>query len=301
MILGTFFIFQAMQGTTHTYFFAHGLAANKKQARLFAKKYKLKNGKLYLNNNYIMQSPGVTFDFPDSFNIIDPSWIGPIKKIVAKVIRGNYDQTSFGQENEIDTLHARYIKALAQAEYIVYGGISRGASIFFTWSCINQPANVAGAVLESPFAAIADVINLKRKQLGIEFLLSEDSGQAIMEFLFRKYSRHGLKPIDCIKNIHNKSQFFNTPILIVASITDDLVPWESSFALYQELKNAGHTKVHFLLLEQGNHGFLLSGPDGKKYQQVVHAFYKHYDLPCDELIAEQGLQEWDKIRKEHLF
>lgn len=301
IIIGTFFMFQSINPALHRYFFAHGLAANKRQARLFAKEYAKKDGKLYLNENYIMQSPGVTFDFPDSFNAIDPSWTGSLRKIVSKVIRGNYDKTSFGQDNEIKKLHTIYKKAIADGEQLVFGGISRGASIFFTWSAVHFPANIAAAVLESPFASIADVINCKRKQLGLEFLISEDTGQAIMEFLFRQYNRHGIKPIDCVKNIDKNSPLFTTPVLIIASTSDDLVPWESSFALYQELKNAGHTKVHFLLLQKGKHGFLLSGQDGKKYQQIVHAFYKHYGLPFDEAIAEKGFEDWHKIYKEHAF
>ena len=249
-IISTFFLFGPINAVSYIYFFAHGIAANKRQARLFAKEYPKKDGKLHLNENYIMQSPGVTFDFPDSIDAIEPSWIGSLKKMIAKIVRGNYDQTSFGQNNEIEKLHAKYLKTISDEKQIVYGGISRGASIFFTWHDACKPENVAGAVLESPFGTIADVINLKRKQLGLEFLISEDAGQMIVEFLFRKYNRFGIKPIDCAKKIASNSTLFNTPILIIASISDDLVPWESSFSLYQELKKAGHTKIHFLLIEK---------------------------------------------------
>lgn len=296
MLKQSFFIFFLsllfIMDAKYVSFFAHGIAANSNQARLFMDYFN--RHKWGINERYIMSGPLVTFDFPDSVKSLDSNdWFYHPKKIVATLIRGNYDNTSFGQGDEIKKIHEVYSEKVPSDTQVIYGGISRGASIFFTWSFFNEPRNIAGAILESPYAAIADVIKLKREQLGVTDFLSQDIGELIVESIFRKYSRSGIKPIDCVKNISPSSPLLHTPILIIAAKSDVLVPWESSFSLYKELKNAGHKKVHFLLLEEGDHGFLLSGSNGKEYQSVVHAFYKHYGLPFDENLALQGLQLWN--------
>jgi hypothetical protein len=273
----------------YVFFFAHGLAATKNQVNLFIKEHK-KSGAVMYNDNYIVDIPHVSFDFPDSVHALDPSaWFLPLRKLIANLIRGNYDQTSFAQDNEIELLHAIYNTHVPKDKKVIFGGISRGASIFFTWPSLHGSTNIAAAIIESPYACIADVVNFKRKQFGIELILSENNGQAIMEFIFGKYKRSGLKPIDCIKCVDQ-----NIPLLIIASKSDTLVPWESSFLLYQALREDGHQKVHFILLEKGEHGFLLSGPDGKRYQRVVHAFYKYYGLPCNNELATAGETDFMK-------
>lgn len=285
-ILLFFFLnaFLPFTNTERTSFFVHGLAATQNQIRLFIKEHKKSDGTVVFNENYIMHAPGISFNFPDSAHALDSSvWFFSLRKLIARLIRGNYDQTSFGQDNEISLMHAMFKEKVCHSAEVIYGGISRGASIFFTWASKHKPTNIVAALLESPYACMADVVNLKRKQFGVEYIISEEFGQAIIEFLFRKYKRSGIRPIDCIKDIDQ-----SIPLLIVASTSDNLVPWESSYRLYTELKVAGHQKVHFLLLNQGQHGFLLTGQDGKKYQQVVHAFYKQYGLPCDEELAQKG-------------
>jgi hypothetical protein len=267
----------------YIFFFAHGLAATKNQVNLFLKEHKKNNLALY-NNNYIIDLPHISFDFPDSIHAIDPSaWFLPLRKLIANLIRGNYDQTSFAQDNEIELLHAIYNTQAPKDKKLIFGGISRGGSIFFTGTHLFTSENTAAAFTESPYASIADVINFKRRQFRIESIISEDQGQALMEFLFGKYKRVGVRPIDCVQYVDK-----NIPLLIIASRSDMLVPWESSFLLYQELRAVGHKKAHFLLLEEGEHGFLLSGPNGKHYQQVVHAFFRYYNVPHDNVLAEAG-------------
>jgi hypothetical protein len=78
------------------------------------------------------------------------------------------------------------------------------------------------------------------------------------------------------------------PILFVHSHKDKVVPIKSSQRLYLLLKMLGHEHVYLLELNAGLHGKLIIGPEAETYQNVVHAFYKKYNLAYNEHFALKG-------------
>ena len=108
-------------------------------------------------------------------------------------------------------------------------------------------------------------------------------GETIAEYIFKKYTRHGWSPAKCIENIPK-----DIPILIVCSLEDRLVPASTSINIYKKLVESGHEHTYLFVTEHGKHAAILQGPDGVKYQWVVNAFYKKYNLPYDAASAAQG-------------
>jgi hypothetical protein len=129
---------------------------------------------------------------------------------------------------------------------------------------------------------MSSVIYNAMKKFGLDWL-PLSYGESLAEFLFKKYSRYGIRPIDVLDDVSHE-----LPILIICSKEDQLVPYHSSVALYQKLVQSGHTHVYLLRLEHGKHAKLLSGNDGEKYRAVVHAFYKKYNLDHNEIYAAKG-------------
>jgi hypothetical protein len=108
-------------------------------------------------------------------------------------------------------------------------------------------------------------------------------GQSLAEFIFKKYKRDGMSPAGMVEKIPK-----DLPILIICSQEDGLVPCSSSISIYKKLVDSGHKHTYILILNHGRHAKILSGPDGKKYQRVVHAFYKKHNLPHNPSIAAKG-------------
>jgi len=166
---------------------------------------------------------------------------------------------------------------------LVTFGVSRGASTILNLMALNDLPMVKALVLESPFDAMVTVLNNKREQLPLGWLLSPDFGQLILEICFWQYKRDGIRPIDLVSGIRK-----DLPILIICSLEDRLVPWYSSVKLYQKLKQSGHPSAHLLVVDHGQHAKIWTGPDGDKYQAAVHAFYAKYNLPSDPILALEG-------------
>lgn len=273
-------------------FYAHGVAANSHQLfRFFVKKYTKPNGQKVVNKHHIFYPPYVTFNFPDSnyAKHREKELFLPLKNIFRLMVRGNYNHTSLAQLPEVLHMNAIFKNKINPDDKVIYGGLSRGASIFFTWITVAKPTNVVAAVLESPFARMEDVIKLKIKQFGLDGIFPVSYGHTIMETIFKKYKRNGATPLDCAPFVDKE-----IPILIIASTTDSLISWKSSFELYKALRKSGHEKAHFLLLHNGWHGFLMEGADAPIYEKTVHAFYKKYNLPHDQKLAEAGQHHFEK-------
>jgi len=252
--------------------FSHGIADTYKQAFWYAKSY-IYEGKKYTNDRYLFSCPFATFNYPDATD---------------SIIRVNYKETSFGQSNEIKRLSSAYDKAKKWAYNrwddcnIILFGLSRGASNVGIFAGTHILEHVKAIVLESPYYTMGEVIAnmLQKNSLGWVPL---SYGESVAEFVFKKYSRHGKSPATTIENIPS-----DMPILIVCSKEDRLVPYRSSVNVYKKLLHSGHKNVYILILEHGQHAKILSGQDGQKYQAVVHAFFKKYNLPYDPSSAVNG-------------
>ena len=122
------------------------------------------------------------------------------------------------------------------------------------------------------------------KRFGIGWVpFSERIGLKIAQSQFPELKINGIFPHKTASAIP-----LGMPILIVHSKKDKVVPIKCSRRLYIQLRQTGHYNVYFLELSEGLHGKLMSGSDASTYQNVVHAFYKRYNLPHEPFFAQQG-------------
>ena len=240
------------------YLFSHGLAGTYKQAYKYAKTYKI-GKKTYHNTRYLINRPFITFNYPDAYE---------------GFLHINRKETSFAQDNEIYRLKLAFEKTVQYAKKkgtdkkkIVIFGLSRGASVALNFMALYNPPEVKALVLESPFDAVSTIIDNQRKQLHLEWL-SHDTGEYIMESIFRRYDRNGIRPIDMVSSIRK-----DLPVLIICSKEDSFTPWHSSMQLYQKFKEFGHSSVHLFVVDHGKHSRILGDQDGNTYQKIVHTFY----------------------------
>jgi hypothetical protein len=248
--------------------FSHGIADTWKQVHGYVKSYKDDNI-VYRNDRYLIHTPFVSFDYPDATNAL---------------YRVNYNETSFGQENEIGRLNKAYTSSLSQCNDcdIILWGLSRGASNILIFAGLYELPNVKAIVIESPYYTMSEVIESLMAKKGLHWL-DVAYGETIAEWIFKKYTRHGWSPAKCLENIPK-----DMPILIICSLEDRLVPASTSINIYKKLVASGHQHTYIFVTEHGKHAAILQGPDGEQYQSVVNAFYKKYNLPYNATSAAQG-------------
>ena len=248
--------------------FSHGIADTWKQVRGYAQLYKKKEV-VYRNDRYLIHTPFVAFNYPDA---------------TTKFYRVNYNETSFGQENEIERLNKAYTTIMSRHKNcdVILWGLSRGASNLLIFAGLYQLDNVKAIVLESPYYTMGQVIESIMLKKNLSWL-PLSYGETLAEFIFKRYTRHGLSPANCIENISKE-----IPIFIICSKEDRLVPFSSSINVYKKLVESGHKHTYIFITDYGKHAAILQGPDGEKYQWVVNAFYKKYNLPHCSTSAAQG-------------
>jgi len=249
--------------------YSHGIAdTGPNQASWYGKSF-IKHNNVYTNKRYLIHTPYVSFNYPDA---------------TKRFYRVNWSETSFGQENEIGRLHLCYHRTIKKYEDcgIILFGLSRGASNLSIFAGLHQYDNIKALILESPYNTMTEVIEsmMNRKGLG---WIPVSYGEALAEFIFKKYTRDGWSPKNCVDNIPKK-----TPILIICSKEDQTVPCYSSINLYKNLVSSGHEHTYILIVDHGQHAQILQGPDGEQYQSTVNAFYKKYNLPHCPISAAKG-------------
>jgi Prolyl oligopeptidase family len=266
------------------YLYSHGIAASRHNVRQFLERYKKSNGIEHHNERYTIADPFVTFDYHDAWYwTTGNEWFLKQRQLLRRLIRGHYKNASLAQKADIDQLNSVYLEHKNELDRFILYGISRGGSTILAFLGRENPNSIAAAVVESLYASIDDIVEHKIKALRLQYLISKNMGLKLVAKVFKKYRPHGSKPVDWLPDVDP-----SVPILIVCSTSDLLVPWTSSYSIYCALRATGHDKVHILILHRGMHGFLIQGADGDKYQRVVHAFYKKYDLPYDPEIAALG-------------
>lgn len=236
-----------------TYLYSHGFADTGRQARKYMREYTTRRGRKKTNEFYIIDGECKTFNYPDVF-------CKPLSNIF---------QTSLGQENELQALQSAYFEAIEKDNNIVLIGVSRGASAAANFVGACDCKKVSAVVLISPFAHVYDVFKT--------------------DFFYRifgkisRFDKDGKHPIDLIEKMDK-----NKPILFVCSKTDKTVPCSSTIRLYRKLVSSGHNNAYLLCLETGKHAKFLKSEEAEKFQNVTHAFYRKYGLPCKQEFAEKG-------------
>lgn len=248
--------------------FSHGIADTYKQAFLYAPSY-IKRGITHYNERYLFHTPYVSFNYPDAIN---------------KFYRVNFHETSFGQENEIGRLYLQYQRIMNRYEdcNIILFGLSRGAANLSIFAGLYDLTNISAMVLESPYYSMEEVIESLMSKKNLNWI-PVSYGETLTEFIFKRYSRHGWSPKNCVEHIPK-----DMPILIICSKEDQLVPYSSTINVYKKLVASGHKHAYIFVTDYGRHAKILQGPDGEKYEQVVNAFYKKYNLPYCATSAANG-------------
>lgn len=194
--------------------------------------------------------------------------------------------SGMAQSCDIQALDEAY-KSLAtqcpEAKKVIVG-ISRGAATIAAWYGGCDAEKPAAVVLESPFDTLPTVLDHLIGRFCKKGKWLRALAHKMAQYLLGKYDCKGKSPADLVK----EHAPHDTPTLIICSREDKIVPWHSSAALYITMREAGNLNTHLLILDKGPHGSPLFGPQKEQYLQVLHAFYRTYNLPHDELLADQG-------------
>ena len=186
------------------------------------------------------------------------------------------------QEDDMKMLATAFNKSLKP---VVLFGESRGASTIINCLAggLMRPELINGVVLDSPFDHAKNVMHFLITQFRLGEYVSPEAAEKLIPYIYHNYKLLGTHPIDAIDSITD-----DIPMLLIASKEDRMVPWTCSIALYKRLRASGHSKVHLALLSHGSHGWLITGKCADTYKSIVHAFYKHYGIQHNAVLAERG-------------
>lgn len=197
----------------------------------------------------------------------------------------NFGKANIAQKNDINALaqtYEQHLKKYPDTEVVLYGD-SRGAATILNFIAQHNPSQVKAAVIEGVFDTIPHVI---------KHLAYEDKGEIvegrlhnILSFIARDYHKKGPFPLDFVAKIKN-----DIPLLLVTSLKDGLIASQCTISLYNMLKKRNHPKVHILILKESWHPtYMIDNVEDKRiYESVVHAFYKRYGLPYNQVKAQEG-------------
>ncbi len=202
-------------------------------------------------------------------------------------------QANLGQKKDIKALHKTYkahIKKYPKTNIVLYGD-SRGAASTFNFIAVHKPKQVKAAVLDGIYDTVPHCIK--------HFVYSdksEDTEQTmhdLIAFFMGSYKKKGQFPIDYADKIND-----DIPLLFVTSLKDGLTAPQCAFNLYIKLKKRGFKKIHLLVLQKSLHpSYMIDDPQDKiTYENVVHAFYKFYNLPHNSLKAKDGKEAFEKTQ-----
>ncbi len=59
------------------------------------------------------------------------------------------------------------------------------------------------------------------------------------------------------------------------------------------MRAQGHTNIHILILDHGAHAWLMTGKSKEAYLNVVHAFYKKYNIEHNSDYAAEGEERFE--------
>lgn len=170
--------------------------------------------------------------------------------------------STLGQGLEIECIKNAYDQYnLKDHEAVIFCGPSRGPAAIINFIAKYNPENAAALILENPYDSVEGCIKVRS--------LPEPIKRLLYWFVCTvfKYRHDGEHPIEQIKNIKNK----NLPIIIICSEQDNIVHWKSSENLYKAFITNGFTNVTFVKAKLGKHAKILWGPEGDRYQKIVHA------------------------------
>ena len=210
----------------------------------------------------------------------------------------NPEYTYLAQGDEIDRLDT-VIETVKKNEKPIVGiGHSRGAGTWLT-TLGTKKQTVAALVLFAPFTNGNDQIEYYvQNAFGIfgkiihAIPFSSSFLHKSASLIFRKYNPKGVQPITCAPHVAPE-----IPILLVHSTHDKIMPVNESRKLYCTLKESDHEKIYLAEIDNipvyspiENHMLITTDTCA---QNIVHAFYKKFNLPYNaELAKDIDLSEY---------
>lgn len=197
----------------------------------------------------------------------------------------NLFQFNIGQDLDMDIYSKQYDQCCAkneQGDMVLYG-TSRGAATIFNFIATEYSKKtdkrVKAIVLEGCFDAVRNV--------------------SMFESLMRLlpgYKKYGKSPIDLVQDFVTVCNENNIRLLAITSKIDTIVPHKNTMHLCEQLLEKGLKEFYVLELEHSGHRDYTcnDGEDMQRYQKVVHAFYKKYNLPHNPMLAFAGQQELER-------
>lgn len=265
LFISFFLTISFLHTTEHNqvFVFSHGFGGTAKKA------------KSYINSGIL---PADTH----CFNYQDAAWRVDLWHGIGFAI--NLWNSCIGQKDDVETFY-EFVKNL---EDDVWFGESRGGSALLNLlgSNLMQHRKQPKAVIcDSPFDSILHVIAHRAKRWCIDKLITAATIERYLPYFCRHYNPNGMQPIDSVERIS-----IDVPLLLIGSRQDTQVPFQGVVALYTKLRQRGHTKVHFLALDHGVHGWLMSGKNKELYVHIVHAFLAHYNIKHNPVFAQAGME-----------
>lgn len=263
-------------GALERILFVHGLRPNsqKQYTGLYTTSYFSKKNEA--DDHYLFMNPIAAFDFPEDKEFTD---IGQKEDLA--IFLDAYNRLAMAHEYQD-----------GPEEKVLYGQ-SRGASLIIRFLAEKQPS-VRLAILETPFAHVADVIaHAPDLPLGIgKWWIPTWAKKVVATFMHKyilprffcpKYNPNDMHPIDHASKIHHQ-----TTLLFVCSKEDEMTPPSSIIKLYEKVIKSGHPNAYLLILDQGAHCDFFNWQEHHKYRAAVHALLKRTGYSHDPESATQG-------------
>jgi len=198
----------------------------------------------------------------------------------------SYNAISLGQHHEIGNLHKALEACTACTptsqqphDGIVIRGLSLGAVTTINYLGSHRPLNshIKGAIVESPFGHVQDVLDVKIKNsylLSIGNAICPQFNKIGLHFTYKQHNLDGIQPVKAASTIPKE-----IPILLIASEEDTLTTAPSTTKIYNALIASGHKKAHLLVVKHGKHAHICwDAHCGVIARNVEHAFRKKYNL-----------------------
>lgn len=150
-------------------------------------------------------------------------------------------------------------------------GISRGALTTFLTQVVTTYGKARLVILEGCPDSIPGVLEYRYGWLArrvVEFFLG----------MFTDYNHVSAEWLQATKHAERVPK--DVPMAFITSKKDTGVPAEATYRIVQALRNAGHTMVHLLVLEDAGHNDYLTGSerDRKAYLDFVEMLVKTYKI-----------------------
>ncbi len=222
----------------------------------------------YVSRNYLLADIVSFFDFSDAVHIPEQSLAS-----ITLFLRSckNLTNTYLGQQDDIERLKnaiQEVIQRYPEAIIVLYG-FSRGAATIINTLGLLGKINstllpyIKGAILESPFADMNDILGHL-----LRFLPTETRASLFYQ-IFKNHNLRGEQPIDMETYIPG-----NIPLLFISCHYDFLVPHTSTARLHQKIKatrgvETDQTITLHTQLSYGVHAHMFCN----EYQRAVHEFF----------------------------